>query len=135
MMSSMLEKEPKLMLMKAAIETTNIISTKNLVMDSYRILLSIFLTTLPNQFFLFLEHLTKNVRIIAIITSIHTKRILSKEFRIMFVDSNPSSPNWEFTGDCTNEAKPVMYLVTYPLSGFSKFEYFMNPNTAFRSEE
>jgi hypothetical protein len=131
----MFENDPKVMLMKAAIETTNMISTKNLVMDSYQILLSIFLINFPNQFLLFLEHLTKNVRITAITTSIHTKRILSKEFRIMFVDSNPSSPNWEFTGDCTNEVKPAMYLVMNPLSGFSKFEYFINPNTAFRSEE
>jgi hypothetical protein len=131
----MLENDPKVILMKAAIETTSIISTKNLVMDSYRMLLSIFLINFPNQFLLFLEHLIRIVRMTAITTSIHTKSILSKEFRIMFVDSNPRSPNWEFTGDCTNEAKPTMYLVMYPPSGFSKFEYFINPNTAFRSEE
>jgi hypothetical protein len=135
MMFSMFENDPKVMLIKAAIEITSMISTKNLVIDSYRMLLSIFLINFPSQFLFFLEHLTKKVRMIATTTSIHTKRILSKEFRIMFVDSKPRSPNWEFTGDCTNEARLVMYLVMYPPSGFSKFEYFMNPNTAFRSEE
>jgi hypothetical protein len=89
----MLENDPKVILMKAAIETTSIISTKNLVMDSYRMLLSIFLINFPNQFLLFLEHLIRIVRMTAIITSIHTKSILSNEFRIMFVDSNPRSPN------------------------------------------